>query len=315
MIKQDLPVSLENATREDLEAYVTALHNGEYKSRYGTAYSGSTKADLKMFIKAYLKWLRTDDEEYPPEVRWIKTRIAKDEAPEEKEVVTINEVMTLANSFNKPHMKYVTLLLFDSGFRIQELLSVKKKDLEWDTFEGDRKCFWLHCNESKTEKRRIPLLLFEEEYRDFMNSTYVTTKNPNDLLFPYEYSAVLRGLKRRSKQALGKEITPHHLRHSSATFYAKEYEGNMLLLADRYGWTYSSDQLKRYIRRSGTYQRQGAKKVYENEVIKLRGELAEKGEQIQQLMAGMAEIRNALAKLTGEKTRWSVKTVRRGTLK
>lgn len=297
MVTDDLRVPLEKAERKDFEDYVRRLHRGDLKSRYGTPYSGSTKADLKRFIRAYIKWLRTDDEYYPPEVRWIKTQIAKDEQPEEKEIVTHEEVVKLANSFEKQHMKYITLLLFDSGFRIQELLSVKKKDLTFDVYDGDKKCFWLSCNESKTEKRRIPLLLFEEDYRDFVNSTYVQGKDAEDALFPYGYNAVLRGLKRRADAILKKKLTPHTLRHSSATYYAKEYDGNSMLLAERYGWTYSSDQLKRYIRRSGAYQRAGAKKVYENEVVKLRSDLRQREGELDALKAQVEAMAQTLARI------------------
>lgn len=66
-----------------------------------------------------------------------------------------------------------------------------------------------------------------------------------------------------------KKITPHCLRHSSATYYAKEYNGNVPMLAQRFGWSFDASELKTYVRLSGTYNIEGAKVSYRNQVSKL----------------------------------------------
>lgn len=94
-------------------------------------------------------------------------------------------------------------------------------------------------------------------------------------------------LKKNSLEFLKIKITPHCLRHSSATFYAREFDGNMNLLAQRYGWTFSSKQLQTYIRRSGAYQKAGAKKVFTNEVAKVKEQnvlLKERLEKLESIM-------------------------------
>jgi len=102
-------------------------------------------------------------------------------------------------------------------------------------------------------------------------------------------------------KVLGKKITPHALRHSSATYYAKEFDGNMMLLADRYGWTYSSKELRTYIRRSGAYQRAGAKKVFSNEVEKLREENRNVKETLRAMEEKMEKMQENIAKEMFEK--------------
>jgi hypothetical protein len=87
------------------------------------------------------------------------------------------------------------------------------------------------------------------------------------------YAAINANLRKSTIKVLGKKLTAHHFRHSSATYYAKAYDGNMNLIGERYGWTFDSKELSTYIRRSGVYQKQGAKKIYSNETTKLRTEV------------------------------------------
>ena len=216
-----------------------------------------------------------DNEFYPREVSWIKSRIRKDEQPEEKPVISVKEAKTFANSFGKIEYRTLILMLFDSGFRIQEMLSVKKKDLTWERFQEDENCFWIMCNESKTLTRKVPIPLFTEDIQAFYNSSYYTSLQEDELIFKISYSNILNYFKNHSQKLFKKSISPHSLRHSSATYYSKEYDGNMNLIASRYGWSFSSKELKTYIRRSGAYEKQGVKKIYENEVVTLRKKVKE----------------------------------------
>lgn len=264
--------NLETANRKTIEVFINRLNKNEFKSLQKKDYSGSTKADIKKFLKQFYKWYKGKNEYYPKEVIWIKAKISKDEQPKEKPILSIKEVIKLANRFKKLEYKLLTLMLFDSGFRIQEMLSVKKKDLSWGEFIENEKCFWLYCNESKTEKRKVPIPLFTEEIQAFVNSSYFQNLDNEELLMPQRYDNICHLMKRHSLKLFGenKIVTPHILRHSSATYYSQEYDGNMNLIAIRYGWSFSSKELKTYIRRSGAYQKAGAKKSFENEVIKLK---------------------------------------------
>ncbi len=119
---------LEKVTREDIEVFVTALNKNEYKKIDGRDLSGSTKQDIKKFLRQFYKWKLGQNEFYPKQVSWIKTRINKDERPEEKPILSIPEVKQLSNKMFRSDYRMLVLLLFDSGFRIQEILSVKKKE-------------------------------------------------------------------------------------------------------------------------------------------------------------------------------------------
>ena len=43
--------NFDNATREDIEKFVTALHRNTFKKIDGKEFSGSTKSDIKKFLK------------------------------------------------------------------------------------------------------------------------------------------------------------------------------------------------------------------------------------------------------------------------
>lgn len=271
----------DKVTRADVEDFVNKLHRNQLRTKRGAPYSGNTKSDLKKFLKQFWKWFKGQGEDYPDAVRWIKTNVAKDEKPEEKDTVTLEEAVKLARAFNKIEYRIMTLILFDSGFRIDELLSCKKKDLTFEDFDAGKKCFWIKCNRSKTLTRKVPVPLFTEELNVFVNSaSFQTQPNDEPLFGNVAYFAYNKALKATSERVLKKRLSPHHLRHSSATHYAKEFDGNMMMIADRYGWSYTSDELKLYIRRSGAYQRQGVKKAYENEVLKLKAELSDMRERM-----------------------------------
>lgn len=268
-------LNLETANRPIIEDFINRLNRDKIRQKDKRPYSGSSKSDLKKFIKQYYKHTRGNDENYPPEVSWIRTRIAKDEQPKEKEILSQEQAVKLANSFRKPEFKIMTLLLFDSGFRIQEMLSVMKKNITFEPFDDEgNKCFWIKCNVSKTDTRNIPVQLFTEDIRDFLNSSYVQGLKDDDLLFPVRYDYYRQTLKETAKKLFNKVITAHSLRHSSATLYAKLYAGDMIALANRYGWTYSSKELKTYIRKSQAYHRIGAKRVFSDEITKLKEENA-----------------------------------------
>lgn len=274
---------LESLKREDLEGFINALNRNTFKSLSGENYSGNTKSDIKKFVKYFWKWLKGNNEEYPKEVKWIKTRISKDEQPIQKEVISIGDAQKLATSFEKIEYKILTLMLFDSGFRISEMLSVTKKDLTFEEYENSKKCFWLKCNESKTFIRKIPIPLFTEDIQQFYNSTYFQRIGDDDRLFQKKYRIIHKSLMEKAKEILKRPISPHLFRHSSATYWARELEGNTVALAQRFGWSLSADELKTYVRMSGAYERGTAKKSYENETVKLKERVAELEEKLQNI--------------------------------
>ena len=279
LTNKHLPIPLENAARQHLEEFVDNLNSNKIKKANGKNLSGWTKHDLKRFLKQFFRWYKGESEYDPIETRWIKARISKDEQPEEKPIIGIEEAKKVSNAFRKIEFRILTLLLFDSGFRISEMLSVKKRDITWEEYDEGEYCFWINCNVSKTLTRKVPIPIFTEDIKAFVNSSFFEGLGEDGKVFDVSYRSFSKSMNKASLKMLGKKLSPHCFRHSSATYYSKVFEGNMNMLAERYGWTFSSKQLKTYIRRSGAYQKIGAKKAFSNEVTKLR-ERVEKLENI-----------------------------------
>lgn len=271
-VERGMEPGLAKATKEDIERFVGKLSRNTYVRQDGKQYSGTTKSDMKNFLKQFYKWLRGENQYYPKEVAWIKTRISKDERPEEKAIVTETEIRTLANNFTDARYRMLTLLLFDSGFRIGEMLSVTRDHLTLEKVEDVGNVWFIECRESKTYPRKVDVSLFTEDINNFVNSAYVSDKKANDPLFDVNYGYYVRLLHYHSTRLFKKKLTPHSLRHSSATLYASIYRGDSIKLAERYGWSYSAKQLNTYVRRNGARQRESVKIIAANEVEKLRSE-------------------------------------------
>lgn len=280
MVCYGMNKAISNATRDEIDAFVTDLHNDKITNLNGKKYAGETKGICKAFLKQFFKWFKGDNEFYPNEVRWIKTKVSKDDQAEEKAVINQEEAMKIATRFTKIEQKILTLILFDSGFRIQEALSLKKRNITWEEYDEGDSCFWVECTKSKTERRKVPVPLFTPDLQTYFNSASFLSKGNDDDVFPFSYNTYAQVLKKHGKAIVNKNISPHALRHSSATFYAREFDGNMQLIAERFGWSFSSKQLKVYIRRSGAYQKRGVKKVFSNELSKMKKENTELTERL-----------------------------------
>ncbi len=84
-------------------------------------YSPWTKHDYKVALKRFYRWLKDGGEEYPEEVKWIRTTLtARDELLPE-ELLMEEEVMRLVDACDNPRDKAFIMTLYESGARIGEL--------------------------------------------------------------------------------------------------------------------------------------------------------------------------------------------------
>ena len=292
---RNLDIPLEKATRKDFEVFINNVNRDIIKKKDGGILSGSTKADIKKFLRQFFKWYKGDNEFYPKEVSWIKSRIGKDEKPKEKPIITVKQVAELSSKMKKkPIFGYLTLLLFDSGFRIAEAMSIRKKDVTWEALDDNNKCFWVGCNSSKTQLRKVPIPLFTEDIKEFMNTTYVISLSDDDLLFNVSYNVYRANLGYWTKKLFNKTLSPHALRHSSATYYKDQPGIDEFSMCDRYGWSYGSAQAKTYCRRSNKRHMHLAKTVYNSKISDIQEENKELKIQMKSLSDKMDEIKKAM---------------------
>jgi len=119
---------------------------------------------------------------------------------------------------------------------------------------------------SKTLPRRISVPLCTSYLTKWLQSHPFGA--PDDYLFPIRYDAARKVIKEMSLESLGFKITPHDLRHSSATYYCKKID-NPYKFCYRYGWKFGSKEANRYIDRNllGEEEQEKLTNIIENDRI------------------------------------------------
>lgn len=238
-----LPKPFHAATKEDI---IDLLQQIESKD-----YSDWTKRDFKIVIKRFYKWLRKT-EDYPEEVKWIKTRVKnKHLLPEQ--LLTEEEVKKLVASADNPRDKALILVLSESGCRIGEILTLRIRNVQFDEYGAQ-----LIVN-GKTGMRRVRIIasspclatwIDNHPIRDNPDAPlWVTmgTKNRGGIL---KYGACRQMLAELVKRAGLKKRVFHHLfRHSRATKLANFLSDSQL--KQHLGWVQSSAMAAIYVHLSG----------------------------------------------------------------
>ncbi|MCD6423243.1 MAG: hypothetical protein J7L42_03915 [Elusimicrobia bacterium] len=87
-------------------------------------YAEHTKRDYKVVLKRFFKWMEGDDE-YPEEVKWIKTTLKSNGHLLPEELLTPEDVEKLISAAYHPRDKALVACLYETGCRVGEILSVK----------------------------------------------------------------------------------------------------------------------------------------------------------------------------------------------
>jgi len=235
----------DKAGREDVERLVNRLERSDY--------SPWTKHDYKVTLKRFYKWLKGSGEEYPPEVKWIKTTLKRRDLLLPDQLLTEDEVQRLVDAADNPRDKAFIITLYESGARIGEIGAMRLRDV---TFEDRYTTLILR---GKTGGRRV-IVVASTPYLNTWMQNHPLRDNPEAPLWinmgtvnrykPMSYPALAKILKVAAKKAgLKKRVTPHKLRHSRATFLAtKLTEAQMNQI---FGWKQGSEMPSIYVHLSG----------------------------------------------------------------
>lgn len=272
---------LDQVSQEEMEKLVCGIEEDLYKNREKN-YSEETKADYKKTLRKFYKWLGKSEL-----VEFISLAVRPKDVP----VLGREEVEAMINSTPSMVMKAAIITLFDGGLRIEELLNLRVKDLTKERYGNDNDCYWIDIRFSKTFARKIPLPLCTEHLKDWLYE-HREKENPDAQLFPFTYPAFAKRLKTLGLNALKKKVTPHMLRHSSATYWASKM--NRYELCAKYGWAFSSDMPDRYIKRKGIIFREVAEKGDVDQTTKLQKENSILKEKIDSLEQDYKKFKKAL---------------------
>jgi integrase len=197
--------------------------------------------------------LKGNDEDYPPEIKWLKPRLKNEKHKLPEELLTVEEVERMANATTNPRDKALILVMYETGCRIGELLYLRLKNVQFDNYGA------ILLVNGKTGSRRVRIIVSVQILTQWLQE-HPDKDNPNAPLWPARlgryapipiaYPSVLAMLERARKEcAIKKRIYPHLFRHSRATALAcKLTEAQM---KEYFGWTQGSDMAATYVHLSG----------------------------------------------------------------
>ena len=234
----------EKANKEDIVQVVQKLESLEWAT--------ATKASHKILLKKFYKWLRNSEENYPDEVRWIKTRQRNlRKLPEE--ILTEDDIKKMVEAAEWLRDKAFIFGLYESGCRIGEFATLQLKNVSSDKHST------ILIVDGKTGGRRIrlfassPLIqtwIENHPHKDDPNASLWICQGTKNKHEPLSYAACNCLVKRVAEQAgIKKRVHLHAFRHARATFLASKLPESQL--RQIMGWTADSNMVAIYVHMSG----------------------------------------------------------------
>ncbi len=216
----------------------------EAKNKRGKEYSSRTIQDILQSIKKFYGSLKANNDKR--NLKWIKINTSLSQEKKPKDIVTLEERNSMLNACDNDRDRCLISMLYDSGCRIGELLTLKNKDIVFDEFGMTLTVA------GKTGVRRIEVVGDSVIYARTYKQKY-KRDNPNEHFFinfkdltPMNYYAVNTMFYKVTKRAkLTRRINPHLFRHTRATIYSKELQ--QPVLESYMGWKPGSRMARVYI--------------------------------------------------------------------
>jgi site-specific recombinase XerD/ribosomal protein L40E len=256
------------AKKEDIAELIERIEEKDY--------SDWTKYDYKVVLRVFYKWLRKT-EDYPEEVRWIKMSIrSRIKLPEE--LLTVDDIMRLVDAADNLRDKAFVLVLYESGCRIGEILSLQIKHVQFDEYGA------VLLVNGKTGQRRVRVILSAPKLNQWVenhplknaNAPLWVTIGTNSRNKVWTYGTAREVLKKLAKRAgIKKRIYPHLFRHSRATHLANHLTEAQM--KQYFGWVQGSDMASVYVHLSG--------RDVDNALFKLNGMEVKEDKKDQELRA------------------------------
>lgn len=220
-----------------------------------SSYSEWTKHDFKVMVRKFAKWLNQEHKK-KIDTSFISIKVRNNhKLPEE--LLTQDEVKLLVDNCSTIRDKALISVLYESGTRIGELLSLKTKNVEFDKYGAV-----LIIPNGKTGSRRVRIInsaillknyITNHPIRDPESFLWVTNfnrKNGDGKWTLINSQTVRKLLKTLGKKSgIQKKLYPHLFRHSRATHLANILTESQL--KEYLGWTQGSNMAAIYVHLSG----------------------------------------------------------------
>ncbi len=251
-----------NPSKEDIKQVVNNIMTKSYK--------GWTVQGYLTTLKKFYKWLN-GNEEYPECVKWIKKLPDNKLNGKPETIITEEEYHRLIDACKNLRDKAMIALLWDSGMRIGELLTMKVSDWITDQYGA------IAMIKGKTGSRRIRVIGNSIVYvNEWLQQEHSDKNNPDSPLFTLrnntngeiEYATFRKVLETAQKQAgINRRIHAHLFRHTTATRYAGTLTEQ--ILESQMGWVHGSKMSNIYVHLSG---RDTDREVLRANGIEMQGE-------------------------------------------
>jgi site-specific recombinase XerD len=248
-----LDKDLDKTSKEDLQKLVARINASDYKEW--------TKHSFRVIIKKFYKIMEGNDDDpdyYPKKVRWIKTTMRDVELVNPTELLKPDDVDKIISSCDKILHKAIIRFLFETGVRVDELLSIKIKDVNLQ--EG---YVVINGTKNKYSKRTVPIVQsmplmtqWLELHPDCDPECFVWTTRDSKKM-SYGHLRYIINEAARKAGIKGKKINPHAWRKSSATENSKHLKYPEL--CTYHGWKIGSEIPMLYIR----YTQEDIKKAFQ----------------------------------------------------
>jgi len=241
----DKKVDVKDATKLDIERAMAKIE--------GSKYSAETKRNIKVVVKSFYKHFVGEDYYYPKQIAWVKTTIPHNKKMLPEDILTEDEVKRMVKAARSLRDKAIIALLYDSGIRVGELITLRKKDVDIESTTA-------HITvKGKTGPRKIPIFFSAPYLGMYLNM--VDNMRPEEVIWKaigswsnidvrVDEGAIRKLLRVAAKKAgVEKRIYPHLFRHSRASFYANKLTEQQLKAY--FGWTGDSKMASVYVHLSG----------------------------------------------------------------
>ncbi|MBU0496521.1 MAG: tyrosine-type recombinase/integrase [Candidatus Thermoplasmatota archaeon] len=248
---------LSDATKADIVHILNEIERAKVRGgpRIGKPISDWGKHDFRVVVKRFYKWLREREgqhyslREYPTEVSWFSLSFPAKKRRKPRNLLVSEDVEKIMNAATNTRNKLFVRLLFETGARIGELLSLTLDGINWDEYGATIQIY------GKTGERKIriidsvPLLSgWMREHPQRENKQALLFCGINNKTVSYDYFRILLH-ELGKKTGINKPMNPHHWRHSRATQLSKFLTEAQLCMF--MGWVPGSSQPGTYVHLSG----------------------------------------------------------------
>lgn len=198
---------------QDVTAIDIRVYLHKYQEERGISNRSLDK--VRGYIAAFFKWLVSEKYiEQDPTLGIGQIKYEK----KERTPCTQAELEYLRMACRTPKERAVLELFYSSGCRLAELVNLKKSDIDWQ--EGTVHLLGKgkkHRTSFVNAKAEVALKEYLKSRTDDNEALFVSDRKPHNPMHRAGIEKIIRELSKRAGSNLQHKVTPHVLRHTTAT--------------------------------------------------------------------------------------------------